>query len=469
MHCAMATDEGGESRDEGMPDEGWRKRCLERIAKEAVRRGFATGDVLRVLRDGRERGGRRGATRDELARAVKTLEGRRAWKAARRHAKWERRLMREAQLEREWGGEGKENNDDNLPEWYKLVAKTESSTLFAETYRFPSYEKGWKRFTRKPLRLHAQRVSNPDVISIDCEFIATTRSSKELASIAAIDGTRQVLLHSLVRPKGRVTNYKTQVTGLTEKDFKRFLTIPYESARRELIRMLKARPGAILVGHGLSNDLSVLKIDYRPVIDTSLLFQWRNMGTLLPGLKDLHGRLIGGEFREEGHHSPVEDAIASLDLAEFELRNGPTQPLEPPHDPSARCKLFIHDVSPALASDPERILTELWGSEFPRCGFVDGFSGERRLAAHVAFSGPEEADKAFSRLRGSFQLDSFGKPQKRVELPNGERLRVRKLSPESKEGIKKRGWARRKRRERARKSRSTTRGGRINKRRCKNK
>jgi len=61
-------------------------------------------------------------------------------------------------------------------------------------------------------------------------------------------------------------------------------------AQRALLTLLAA-PGAVLVGHALHHDLRALRVDFQPVIDTSLLFtyrraaasQSRGAGESLPG------------------------------------------------------------------------------------------------------------------------------------------------------------------------------------------
>lgn len=48
------------------------------------------------------------------------------------------------------------------------------------------------------------------------------------------------------------------------------LTLRRADAQRALAVLLSA-PGAVLVGHALHHDLHALRLDFQPVIDTSLL------------------------------------------------------------------------------------------------------------------------------------------------------------------------------------------------------
>ena len=504
-----------------LPDEGWRKRCLLRIASEARKRSLAPLELVDALAaaERRSAGGSRrrrrgaGASKHTLESAVASLSSRAAVKLAKRHARWERRVAREERLAREW----EEYPDPRrLSGWWRLVALTERNRMFAHSFRFPSYERKWIRFTRKPLSMLVRAFNEPlAVLAIDCEFISSTKSSKELASIAAVNASGETVLHRLVMPKGKVKDFKEQVTGINLQTYTHGNPVSWEQARGELVELLCAQPGTVLVGHGLSNDLEVLKLDYRPVVDTSLIFQWRGRESLLPGLQHLYERLIGKEFRKHGAHSPDEDARAALELAVKEMQEGPIGKLEAPGADKARSKLFVHDIDRSLCSNGEELFALLWGTHGRHGSLTfrddeddwdngeagkqeeqdssneqnheDGKNNEsakhnpeeqeylsdssgakrpkskevlnqkqkmkhcrwakRRASAEAAFATAQEADKAFAELKGSYELDRFGKPQKVLRMPDGGHLRVRKLEPDSRMGIRKRSWARRVRKE----------------------
>ena len=46
------------------------------------------------------------------------------------------------------------------------------------------------------------------------------------------------------------------------------------------------KPQTILVGHGLVHDLRALKFDHLPVIDTAMLFSYKNLPRSTPGLAE---------------------------------------------------------------------------------------------------------------------------------------------------------------------------------------
>ena len=88
----------------------------------------------------------------------------------------------------------------------------------------------------------------------------------------------------------------------------------------------------VLVGHALHHDLRAMKLDYWPIIDTAFLYFYAGLPSATPGLADLSAAVMGKELRqnEASHHSQVEDALASLQLAQHQLAYGPVTPLPPP-------------------------------------------------------------------------------------------------------------------------------------------
>ena len=88
----------------------------------------------------------------------------------------------------------------------------------------------------------------------------------------------------------------------------------------------------VLVGHALHHDLRALKLDYWPIIDTAHLYSYAGMPSATPGLADLAEAVLGRAIRQgqNAHHSAVEDAMASLKLAQYQLDHGASRPLPPP-------------------------------------------------------------------------------------------------------------------------------------------
>jgi len=59
----------------------------------------------------------------------------------------------------------------------------------------------------------------PRLIAIDCEMCETDRDPRALIGVSVVDEDGSVLLKTLVKPPGKIVDMKTDITGLTEKDF----------------------------------------------------------------------------------------------------------------------------------------------------------------------------------------------------------------------------------------------------------
>uniref|UniRef100_A0A7S0DNZ0 Exonuclease domain-containing protein n=1 Tax=Amorphochlora amoebiformis TaxID=1561963 RepID=A0A7S0DNZ0_9EUKA len=85
----------------------------------------------------------------------------------------------------------------------------------------------------------------------------------------------------------------------------------------------------ILVGHSLENDLNVLKVIHDRVIDTSVLYPHPRGGRYKLALRSIAERYLnrriqeGRDGKENSGHDSAEDAIASLELAQLKIEQGP--------------------------------------------------------------------------------------------------------------------------------------------------
>ena len=93
---------------------------------------------------------------------------------------------------------------------------------------------------------------------------------------------------------------------------------------------------AILVGHGLYHDLTALKLDYWPVIDTARLFT-KNPRARTLSLATVYEGVVGQPLRQPGEpHSGRDDAMAALKVVhkaakgEYFTMPGSATPRAPP-------------------------------------------------------------------------------------------------------------------------------------------
>lgn len=150
-----------------------------------------------------------------------------------------------------------------------------------------------------------------------------------LARVSIVNFYGKCLLDTFVRVEERVTDFRTHVTGITQKDLISKDATPFGKCRQMVINLIRNK---ILVGHALENDLAVLGIlhPWHNIRDTSTfyLFQKNNsFGVVGPSrLKDLAKLHLGIDIQKEGQpHCPCEDACAAMALyrknqAEFEYR-----------------------------------------------------------------------------------------------------------------------------------------------------
>ena len=144
-------------------------------------------------------------------------------------------------------------------------------------------------------------------IRLDCEMVGTGRDGKSsiLARVSIVNRYGHVLYDSHVRPKEKVTDYRTLVSGVVAKDLKN--APEFEKVQQDVSDLLL---GKTLVGHTLFFDFKVLMLNHpqRMIRDSARYKPFRKFG---PGLKKLCAQLLGLEI-QEGAHSSVIDAQATM-------------------------------------------------------------------------------------------------------------------------------------------------------------
>ncbi|XP_038988205.1 RNA exonuclease 4-like isoform X2 [Phoenix dactylifera] len=167
----------------------------------------------------------------------------------------------------------------------------------------------------------------PEVVAMDCEMVGggSDGSLDLCARVCLIDENENVIFHSYVKPIIPVTNFRFEITGITEDHLvdgmpllevrKKIEKILYngESISRARLEGGNAR---ILVGHDLDHDLDCLKMNYPPhlIRDTA---QYRPLkrtnDSVSFSLKYLTQTYLGYEI-QNGTHDPYEDCVAALRL-----------------------------------------------------------------------------------------------------------------------------------------------------------
>lgn len=152
------------------------------------------------------------------------------------------------------------------------------------------------------------------IYALDCEMVLT-KWGRELARVTIVNMDGKVVYKNFVKPEAEVLDYCTRFSGIRPEDLAN-VTVTLAQVQRDILGFVFAE--TILIGHGLANDLRVLKILHYNVVDTSAIFP-HPMG--LPyrnSLKMLAQKYLG-ERIQGGEHDPAEDAITAARLIRSKL------------------------------------------------------------------------------------------------------------------------------------------------------
>ncbi|ODQ52784.1 ribonuclease H-like protein [Saitoella complicata NRRL Y-17804] len=159
------------------------------------------------------------------------------------------------------------------------------------------------------------------VVSFDCEMSYTT-AGLELTRITALDHEGTLLFDELIRPPNPVLDLNTRFSGVSSLES---ATCTLQDVRTRLLNLIDSK--TILLGHGLENDLTALRIIHNRVIDTAILYPHPRGRPIRNSLKYLAERYLCRQIQKgDGNagHDSREDAEVPLELvrvkAEEEMR-----------------------------------------------------------------------------------------------------------------------------------------------------
>jgi RNA exonuclease 4 len=221
-----------------------------------------------------------------------------------------------------------------------------------------------------PKKHHDAPMTKSDIyFALDCEMVGVGPQglTSVVARVTLVNWENQVVLDTYVKVPVPVTDYRTHISGITPKDIQPENAVNYEQVRSAVKDIIH---GKILIGHGLENDLTALGLvhpwcDVRDTACYPLYMQEivdPSTGKLVTRprkLRDLAWEVLGRQIQHDGiPHSPIDDAIASLDLykaARFEWEHQLGQQQREVEKPEGRFKynFFWNTSIPVLYSPVE--------------------------------------------------------------------------------------------------------------------
>ncbi|KAF3926598.1 hypothetical protein AA313_de0206403 [Arthrobotrys entomopaga] len=157
-------------------------------------------------------------------------------------------------------------------------------------------------------------------IAIDCEMVGVGPQGHEqsaLARVSLVNYNGHCVLDTFVKPKERVTDWRTWVSGVSAKDMAKAISL--EEAQRRVHEIID---GKILIGHAIHNDLDAMFLSHpkRDIRDTSRHPPFRKIAKQKnPGLKRLAKEVLGVDIQGSAHSS-VEDARVTMLLYKKEKK-----------------------------------------------------------------------------------------------------------------------------------------------------
>ncbi|EGV64717.1 3'-5' exonuclease [Yamadazyma tenuis] len=165
--------------------------------------------------------------------------------------------------------------------------------------------------TKAPIQTSSKKQLPGKYLAIDCEFVGVGPEGEEsaLARVSIVNFYGYTVYDKFVKPREKVTDWRTWVSGVTPKHMKDAAT--FKQAQEETSKLLD---GKILVGHAVHHDLDALFLSHPKYMirDTTSFKPFRAIANgKTPSLKKLTKHFLKIDI-QDGSHSSVEDARATM-------------------------------------------------------------------------------------------------------------------------------------------------------------
>ncbi|KAM0677837.1 hypothetical protein BDAP_001515 [Binucleata daphniae] len=149
------------------------------------------------------------------------------------------------------------------------------------------------------------------LVALDCEMVKT-ENGIEIGRVTILQHNGNILYDKIIKPKSKIIGYLTQYSGLTKESYKSAIT--YEHMKNEIKEIIGKN--TIILGHSLYNDLNILKIHHKKLIDTSFLYRCKDNRRV--SLRNLAYKFLGKQIQQNTHCSS-EDALICLELLALKI------------------------------------------------------------------------------------------------------------------------------------------------------
>lgn len=169
-------------------------------------------------------------------------------------------------------------------------------------------------------------VRSQKAVAIDCEMVGggSDCSLDLCARVCLVDEDEKLIFHTYVLPQISVTNYRYEITGITEENLRdamplkevreRILQILYNGESISRVRLDGGR-AKVLVGHNLGKHLDCLKMNYPDHLlrDTATYRPLMKTNFVSHSLKYLTKTYLGYDI-QVGFHDPYQDSVSIMRL-----------------------------------------------------------------------------------------------------------------------------------------------------------